>query len=226
MKLNNKQRSLKFVLNKVLALPFINNVNLGRCVELTGEFINSIGHPKLYDYYIGEVVIENYQGDLPLNFKNIEAIRNAKTKVNQYSSFGKYELNSNNFEFKIQDNIIHTHIKEGVLDILFQGYKLDEEGFPTIPDNEQFIKALYWYIAHDYAFEQFLRDELSEAKYRKIEQEHLHYMGSARYESFVPDKLEMQNIINQQLQVVPDMNMYKNGFLNSANITNYNLYNA
>ena len=156
---------------------------------------------------------------------DIEAIRDSKTKLNQYSTFGKFELNAGNFEFKIQDKVIHTHIKEGKLDILFQGYKLDAEGFPTIPDDEQFIKGLYWYIAHSYAFEKFLLDELSENKYRKIEQEHLHYMASARYSSFVPNKLEMQNIINQQLQVVPDMNMYQNGFLNSANLTNYNLYN-
>ena len=220
------QINIKFVLNKVLKLPFIHTINLGDAVELTGEFINSLGLKDLYSYYSCIIPIVDYCGTLPDNFYEIEAIRDVATGVNTQESLGKFGLNYNNFEHQIVDRIINVHFKEGSIEVLFKGYKLDEDGFPTIPDDEQFIKGLYWYIAHHYAFNKWLLDELSETKYREIEMQHLHYMGSARYSGLIPNKTKMQSIINQQMMVTPNMNLYRDSFLDLANIENYSLINT
>lgn len=232
MKQSKNQVSIKFILNRLLQRePYIKQLNLGEAVELTGEFINSLGIQDLYKFYICQVSIINYKGELPGNFYDIEAIRESNSKLNLNETIGKFSIDTDKendlindeFDFDIKENIIHVNFKEGNLDIVFKGYKLDEEGFPTIPDDERIIKGIYWYIAHQKAYEAFMRDEISQVKYQKIEQEHLFYLGSSRYKGKMPNKMRMQSIVDQQMKVVPNMNLYRDSFLDKSNIENYKI---
>jgi len=50
------------------------------------------------------------------------------------------------FCYKLQGNCIFTSIKEGTIEIAYRAIAVDEEGYPLIPDNAAFIRALELYI--------------------------------------------------------------------------------
>ena len=52
--------------------------------------------------------------------------------------------------YKVQGNIIFTSIKNGTIEIAYNSFKVDSEGYPMIPDNSSFIEALELYIKKQY----------------------------------------------------------------------------
>lgn len=42
--------------------------------------------------------------------------------------------------------VIKTSFPDGCIRVHYTGIKLDENGFPAIPDNESYKQALYWYV--------------------------------------------------------------------------------
>ena len=43
-------------------------------------------------------------------------------------------------------DVIQTSFEEGWIDLLYTAFKVDEEGYLLVPDNEYYIQALEWYI--------------------------------------------------------------------------------
>lgn len=47
--------------------------------------------------------------------------------------------------YKIENLIITTSFKQGVVRIFYRTIPSDEEGFPLVPDHPDYIEAIYWY---------------------------------------------------------------------------------
>lgn len=214
--------SLKFILNRLLHdEPYITDINLGDAIEWAGECINLLGIKSLYKTFTCTVDIKDYRGKLPLNFKDIEAIREKESKVALNDSTNKFateEDGRQKLEFEIKENIIFVGFETGTLEIKYKGYNLDEDGFPKIPDDERVIKCIYWYIAYKIAYPKWAMGKLSDKLYLHVEQQNLFYMGSARYKGKTPNKMQMQSIVDQQMQIIPNRFLYRNNFANKGNI--------
>lgn len=48
--------------------------------------------------------------------------------------------------YKIQGNYIHTSFETGFIKIHYLSLPVDKEGYPLVPDNENFKQAIEWYI--------------------------------------------------------------------------------
>lgn len=222
MNLSGNYISIKHVLNRILReQPFIEQINLADAVEWAGQFINKLGAEKLYKRYNCEIEITDNRGQLPDNFKYIEAIRDEYNNVQLKPSINKFPhgindntVFENNQAYTIRENIIFTDFEEGTLQVVYRGYRLDEDGFPEIPDDERIIEGVYWYIVYKIAYAKFMVDQLSAIKFQYIEQMYLTYIRSARYKAVMPDKQEMEAIKDQELRLVPDPAAYQNSFVN------------
>lgn len=231
MSLSGNYVSIKHVLNRILReQPFIEQLNLADAVEWAGQFINKLGAEKLYKRYNCEVEILENSGKLPDNFKYIEAIRDKYNNVQMKVSLNKFPhgINSgthfeNNQSYTIRENIIFTDFEEGTLEVVYRGYRLDDDGFPEIPDDERIIEGVYWYIVYKLAYIKFMSDQLSATKFQYIEQMYLTYIRSARYKAIMPNKQEMEAIKDQELRLVPDVDAYKNSFVTLDSIENIKL---
>jgi hypothetical protein len=53
---------------------------------------------------------------------------------------------SKDLTYKIQGNFIYTSFEEGEIEVSYQAIATDEQGFPLIPDNSSFTRALELYI--------------------------------------------------------------------------------
>jgi len=218
--------SIKYILNRLLKdEPYINEINLGDAVEWVGDAINRLGSNSLYAMSICEIPIINCKGVLPSNFKDIEAIRDTKTGLGLNETHNKFPSSQsehtdiiNSLEYDIKDKIIYVEFETGTIEILFKGYKLDNDGLPQVPDMQRVIDYIYWNIAYKIAYPLWAMGKMSDKVYTHIHQQKLFHGAAARLKLKIPDKKQMQTIVNQSMQIVPNQQLYQDNFVNIRNV--------
>jgi hypothetical protein len=87
---------------------------------------------------------------LPCDLVAINQVRNHKTKgAMRYmtDNFNGKSKDIRSFDtWKSQGRIIYTSFPKGTVDVSYKAIKVDDEGFPMLPDNPVFLKALELYI--------------------------------------------------------------------------------
>ena len=129
---------------------------------------------------------------------------------------GLDNLNMNtHYTYKIQDDYIFTNFKDGVIQIAYKGYSLDDEGFPLIPDDEKFKNALKYELVFKLDWKKWRVNPASpglKALLNDSEQRRDWYVGAARSKGRIPSMAQMESIKNQWLRTIPKMNQHSNGF--------------
>ena len=114
--------------------------------------------------------------------------------------------------YKIMGNKIQFSFEEGLVRVHYQGLVVDEEGYPMIPDNENFKTALYWYIlmmliGAGYEHKIFSY-QFAEAQFEK-------YGGRALAEIKFPSLDEKARIHRSLTRLVPPHHFYEDFFINA-----------
>lgn len=87
-----------------------------------------------------------------------------------------------NLTYKIQGGIIYTSIKEGEIELSYQAILLDDEGFPVIPDNSKFLRALEAYIKKQWFTILFDMGRIQGAVLQNTQQEYAWAVGACESE--------------------------------------------
>lgn len=96
-----------------------------------------------------------------------------------HMSNDKYSFN---LTYKIQGGIIYTSIKDGQIEISYQAIMLDEEGYPVIPDNSKFLRALEAYIKKQWFTILFDMGKLQAPILQNVQQEYAWAVGACESE--------------------------------------------
>ena len=208
--------SIKQILDNLLSHPLLRDLTLERAVNYTQEFMNIIGCPKLFSEKVEKVKIENHRAQLPCDFIRIIQVRGAKGEEYRYTTDSFHQSFNNKrgdeFTYKIQGDVIFTSNKEGELEIAYTSIALDEEGFPLIPNNSSFIKALELYIKKQWFTILFDMGQITAAAYQNTQQEYAFYVGQAQNSLIMPTIDEMEAITNMWNTLIPRVREHKYGF--------------
>lgn len=126
----------------------------------TLDFIHIMGLPSMYQEGTVELVIENYRTVLPANVVSIIQVRDTLSNIalrGALSSFYQYDndetsdfrnktIKDKDGTYKVQGNILYTSFKDGNVVVSYQSIPVDDSGFPMIPNNNVFLRALEFYI--------------------------------------------------------------------------------
>lgn len=159
-----KYISIRQILDDLLDHPLLQDLSFERAVNYAVHFIQIVGVPNEFEEKTALVNIENYRGCLPCDYYDMIQVRTYKEgeycpKVFRYASdnfhySSKKEPNGNSdngdLTYKLQNNAIYTSLKEGVIEVAYHAIKVDDEGYPMIPENSSFIQALELYIKKKY----------------------------------------------------------------------------
>jgi hypothetical protein len=143
-------------------------------IEWAGEALELIGAGSSYVDLVGEICVKDHKVKLPCNFHSLEQISYKGFPLRLCSgSFGAISTTPNNASttnyidgekvdvnnfpltnkegekgdcYYINDNFIVTSFDKGCLLISFKGIKVDKEGYPMIPDDDSYKKAIKAYI--------------------------------------------------------------------------------
>lgn len=200
------------VLDRMLRHPLLSDLTLESAIHYTIDFLSIMGIPKTYEDRTTSVHISNYRGVLPCDVIAINQVKIGDTCLQHMSSTFVGRNDSKIPSYKTQGNIIYTSFKEGCIDIHYKAIPVDEQGFPLIPDNNVFLKALELYIKKEWFTILFDLGKINNAVLQNTQQEYAFKVGQCRNEFIMPSVSEMETITNMLNTLVPRVGEFSKGF--------------
>ena len=220
-----KYISIRQILDDLLDHPLLQDLSFERAVNYAVHFIQIVGVPNEFEEKTALVNIENYRGCLPCDYYDMIQVRTYKEgeyypKVFRYASdnfhySSKKEPNGNSdngdLTYKLQNNAIYTSLKEGVIEVAYHAIKVDDEGYPMIPENSSFIQALELYIKKKVFTILFDQGKINNAVLQNTQQEYAWYVGQAQRDLNMPTIDQMESISNMWTQLLQRTNEHSKG---------------
>lgn len=210
--------NVRQIADNLLDHPLLQNITLERIVNYTVEFIRIMGCNDLFIEKVKPVKIEEYRGLLPCDFirligirmKNGDGYKILKSSTDSFHMAGKMNFEGGPVTYKIQGRVLFLSIKDTEVEVSYQSLQLDEDGYPLVPDNQSFVKALELYIKKQMFTILFEMGQIHQYIYNDVCQEYLFYAAQAKNDMDMPDYDTMQNITRNSS--ILRMNLHDNGF--------------
>lgn len=182
--------NIRLILDKLLRHPLMQDVTLEQVVDMTVSFMRIVGVPTIFIEKTEILQIEKYRAMLPCDYCQMIQVRKIEGPTFRYSSdsfhLSEYKDTCNNefadLTYKIQGNIIYTSIESGEIEIAYEAIATDSEGFPLLPDNSSFIRALELYIKKQWFTILFDLGKINIAVLQNVQQEYAWAVGDCQTE--------------------------------------------
>lgn len=119
--------------------------------------------------------------------------------------------------FKTQGRCIYTSFPEGVVGISYKAIPVDEEGFPLLIDNENYLAALEAYIKKQVFTVKFDTGKISAGVLQNAKQDYAWLAGQLQSEFTIPSVSEMEAISRSINTLIPKRREFDNGFKSLGN---------
>lgn len=219
--------SIKQILDDTLEHPLLKDLSFERAVNHAIHFIRIVGMPRAFIEKTEYIEIENYRGLLPCDYYEMIQVRTTKDCNHTHHIF-RYSTDSfhmspdkhksYDYTYKIQGQVIFTSMKEGKIEIAYNAIAVDEEGYPLIPDNSSFIKALELYIKKCQFTIMFDLGQIQPAVYNNVCQDYAWAVGQAQSELIRPSIDQMQAISNSLNTLIPRVTEHSKAFVNDGSM--------
>jgi hypothetical protein len=214
-------------MDNILNHPLLNDLTLERAVNYAVEFIRIVGMPQLFIEKTENINIQEYRALLPCDYLEMIQVKyhnhcirystdSFHVSRNHYLDNERIENKIEDETYKIQGNVIFTSFKEGEIEIAYEAMALDKEGFPLIPDNSSFIKALELYIKKEWFIILYDMSKISYNVLANTQKQYAWYVGQAQSDLVRPTIDQMQSITNMWNTLVQRVSDHRNGFKNNG----------
>lgn len=218
--------NIRRVLDDLLDHPLLSDLTLEQVVRHTVRFIGLHGFSRFYQDNIENVEIKDYRGALPCDLISIIQVKDMKTHLclrsmtdsftpgltppphHPHAHVPVYGENS----FKTQGQIIYTSFPEGIVQIAYKAIPVDDDGFPMVIDNENYLAALEAYIKKQVFTVKFETSKISQQVLRNAQIEYGDLCDQLREEFQQPSVSEMESISRMMTSLIPRVREFDNGF--------------
>lgn len=142
--------------------------------------------------------------DIPTEVENI--IRGTFPLANVTYTGGDY--------YQIQDNKIYTSFESGCILFIYKGIKVDDEGYPMIPDNAYYEKACSAYVIYMTDRLRWRAGRLPDKVYAESKSDWNKYVRAARASAQLPSVDRLESMKNQWVRLIPNTNAHSTFFSN------------
>ena len=241
----DKKVSLKRVLEKVYRdWGFNTEIVWSDVIEWSSEAINILGvAPAFEDKISKKLTLDNGRVELPCDVMYIKAVRGFDSGIGLVRSFDQFHTSNyyrcedektsrcdgcdnESLTYTVNSNFLFTNYEDGDLEIAYKGMSLDEDGLPTVPDNDKYIRYVSLYIAEKLAIKLFVQGKLNQAVLQLIQSELAFGTGSAKMAMVIPDVDYMQAWTNSNVRLVTTLNSHSSGFRYDATKQNQRNHNS
>jgi hypothetical protein len=211
-----KYISVRQILDDLLADDMMRGLSLERAVNYAAEFMQVVGMPPEFENKVEKVEIENWRGKLPCDLYEIVQVKDPKgfAYISAEGSFG----NRNHpeqypaFTYRVKGDIIFTSTKSIDLLVSYLAIPTDDYGFPLIPENAAYIRALELYIQKRYFTILFNSGKINQNVLANTQQEYAFYVGQAQSDLIRPSLDQMESIKNMWTTLIPKVHKHADGF--------------
>lgn len=114
--------------------------------------------------------------------------------------------------FKTQGRVIFTTFPKGIVEIAYKSIPVDDDGFPLLIDNENYLAALEAYIKKQVFIVKFDTGKISAAVLQNAKQDYAMLSGELMDEFTIPSVSEAEAMSRYALTLLPKIREFDNGF--------------
>ena len=174
-----------------------------------------VGIPTSFIEKTEDLEIKDYRAQLPCDLYEINQIRfldkGNKEIYFRYSTDNfhmdtgrHFDRDYRGFTYKVQNSCIITSIREGKITLSYKAFPMDDEGYPLIPDNSSYSKALELYIKLQYFTILFDLGKIQPQVLQNTQQQYCWYVGQAQTDLIRPTLDQMESLSNMWNKLLPD----------------------
>lgn len=141
-----QNNSVRIVFDKCMRHPMMRDLSLEAMVDYAVDFMRIMGVPDMFEQKIAVIDIHRYKGKLPCDYYDMIQVRDCKSGKSLVYASSTFNQDPGSLSYKIQNNYIYTDIEECKLEISYYAILQDEDGFPLVPENSEYYRALELYI--------------------------------------------------------------------------------
>ena len=223
----NQTTNIRRIMDRILRHKMLKDVQFETVVEHTVDFISILGVPALYDEKTAIVHVHNWRGQLPCDFEKMIQVRSANehgcNRITYRASGYSFHMSKQNNDsvfvdhtYKIQGMVIFTSVKDIDLEISYRAFAVDEEGYPLIPDNPVFLRALEAYIKMKCFEDKFDEGTIPESVMERADNEYSWAVGSAEAEFSRLTLDEAETLFNSFKMLLPRTHEHWRGFFTNG----------
>lgn len=209
--------NIKTVLDKVLRHPLMQDLSLETAVDYAVDFMRIVGVPKMFTEKVDKLEIKSYRALLPCDYYQMLQVRVPGKQAMVYST-GTFDIGNN--KYKIQGNIIYTDIEKGELEISYLAIDTDDDGYPLLPDNSSFTRALELYIKKQWFTILFDLGKITAGVLQNVQQDYAWAVGDCHSEFNRLSLDQMEALSNSWRTMILRTNQHSSGFVGNGNKEN------
>ena len=227
--------NIKLIMDKITRHPLLQDIPFETVVDYAVDFIRIVGTPPSFMEKTAIIPIHKYRGELPCDFYEMIQVRlhnsnpcgKSSHRPPELSPVFRYTTDSfhmspdkpkvSDLTYKLQGNCIFTvPLEEGEIEISYMAMATDEDGYPLIPDNSTFSRALEAYIKKQWFTIQFDLGKLSPQVLQKADQDYAWAVGQAQTDLIRPTIDQMESISALWNTLIPRAQDHRKGFLHTG----------
>ena len=216
--------NIKVVLDRILRHPLMQDLSLETAVDYTIDFMRIVGMPRMFTEKVVRITIDKYRALLPCDYYQTIQIRIPGGPALVYSTDSFHMSNKGNSStYKIQGNIIYTSIESGELELAYLAISTDADGYPLLPDNSSFTRALELYIKKQWFTILFDLGKITSAVLQNTQQEYAWAVGDCQSEFNRMSIDQMEAFSNSWRTMILRDHQHSSGFIGDGSRQTLNI---
>lgn len=216
--------SIKKILDSCLRHPLMQDLSLETAVDYTIDFMRIVGMPRMFTEKVVRITIDKYRALLPCDYYQTIQVRIPGGHALVYSTDSFHMDNKGNpSTYKIQGNIIYTSIESGELELAYLAISTDEDGYPLLPDNSSFTRALELYIKKQWFTILFDLGKITSAVLQNTQQEYAWAVGDCQSEFNRMSIDQMEAFSNSWRTMILRDHQHSSGFIGDGSRQTLNI---
>ncbi len=228
--------NIRRVLDNLLEHPMLSDLTLEQVVRYVIRFVSIHGYSKLYQDKEAYIDIHEFRGLLPCDLISIIQVKDdcsglclrsmtdtftpglvpppPHTPHSHMPYIPPMAPGHGEATFKTQGRVIFTSFPEGRVRIAYKSIPVDEDGFPLLIDNENYLACLEAYIKKQVFTIKFDQGKIASGVLQNAQQEYAWLAGQLQSEFQIPSYSEMESIGRYITSILPSVRQFDNGFKN------------
>ena len=200
------------------------DLSLETAVDYTIDFMRIVGTPRMFTEKVVRITIDKYRALLPCDYYQTIQVRIPGGHALVYST-DSFHMNNkgNSSTYKIQGNIIYTSIESGELELAYLAISTDADGYPLLPDNSSFTRALELYIKKQWFTILFDLGKITSAVLQNTQQEYAWAVGDCQSEFNRMSIDQMEAFSNSWRTMILRDHQHSSGFIGDGSRQTLNI---
>jgi hypothetical protein len=148
----------------------------------------------------------------PITKSNLNGLLNQMSENGTADSPDALTNTTSDYTYIITSNYIKTNVSTGYIQMAYQAIPTDSNGYPMIPEDVDFMEAIYWYITMKLLYPQWKQGSVRSEVYYDARRSWNYNCKKAYGNAIMPNIDQLESIKNSWVRLVPEIHEHATGF--------------